>query len=87
MVVGTICLFANWVLFCSSALREDKYYVAGCGIAVSLVHGGPAPGFLSPTFFSCLVNGPDSAIPVMEDIADADLYESQKGMFISLVKH
>ncbi|XP_071777645.1 G2/M phase-specific E3 ubiquitin-protein ligase-like [Centroberyx gerrardi] len=58
------------------ALREDRYYTAGRAIAVSLVHGGPPPNFLSPTVFSLLVDG--SANPVLEDIADTELLEKVK---------
>uniref|UniRef100_UPI003AAF346D G2/M phase-specific E3 ubiquitin-protein ligase-like n=1 Tax=Centroberyx gerrardi TaxID=166262 RepID=UPI003AAF346D len=60
----------------STALREDRYYTAGRAIAVSLVHGGPPPNFLSPTVFSLLVDG--SANPVLEDIADTELLEKVK---------
>ncbi|XP_034078711.1 G2/M phase-specific E3 ubiquitin-protein ligase-like [Gymnodraco acuticeps] len=55
----------------STALREDRYYLAGRAIAVSLVHGGPPPNFLSPTIFSLLVKG--SANPALEEIADPEL--------------
>lgn len=61
---------------CFEALREDRYYTAGRAIAVSLVHGGPPPNFLSPTVFSVLVDG--SAKPVLEDIADMKLLEKVK---------
>ncbi|XP_059201469.1 uncharacterized protein LOC131981267 isoform X1 [Centropristis striata] len=57
----------------STALREDWYYIAGRAIAISLVHGGPPPNFLSPVVFSLLVD--DSPNPVLEDIADLDLLE------------
>ncbi|XP_063755391.1 uncharacterized protein LOC134874991 [Eleginops maclovinus] len=60
----------------STALREDRYYNAGRAIAVSLVHGGPPPNFLSPTVFSLLVDG--SANPAVEDIADPELLEKVK---------
>uniref|UniRef100_UPI003AAF0910 G2/M phase-specific E3 ubiquitin-protein ligase-like n=1 Tax=Centroberyx gerrardi TaxID=166262 RepID=UPI003AAF0910 len=60
----------------STALREDRYYTAGRAIAVSLVHGGPPPNFLSPTVFSLLVDG--SANPVLEDIANTELLEKVK---------
>ncbi|KAI7790106.1 putative G2/M phase-specific E3 ubiquitin-protein ligase-like [Triplophysa rosa] len=62
----------------SSALRENRYFIAGWATAVSLVHGGPGPGFLSRTLFSCLVDGPESAKPTLSDIADSDLYEKVK---------
>ncbi|XP_028259851.1 uncharacterized protein LOC114434702 [Parambassis ranga] len=60
----------------STALREDWYYIAGRAMAISLVHGGPPPNFLSPVVFSLLVD--ISANPVLEDIADADLLEKVK---------
>ncbi|XP_074535571.1 G2/M phase-specific E3 ubiquitin-protein ligase-like [Halichoeres trimaculatus] len=56
-----------------TALREDWYYMAGRAIAISLVHGGPPPNFLSPVVFSLLVDVP--ANPVLDDIADTDLLE------------
>lgn len=59
-------------------MREDRYFIAGRAIAVSLVHGGPPAGFLSPTLFSCLVDGPDLAKPVLEDVADSDLRDKIK---------
>ncbi|XP_028249218.1 uncharacterized protein LOC114442703 isoform X1 [Parambassis ranga] len=64
--------------FDSNAMREDRYLVAGRAIAVSLVHGGPPARFLSPTLFSCLVEGPEMAKPVLEDVADSDLHEKIK---------
>ncbi|XP_027132288.1 G2/M phase-specific E3 ubiquitin-protein ligase [Larimichthys crocea] len=60
----------------STALREDWYYIAGRAIAISLVHGGPPPNFLSLVLFSLLIDVP--ANPVPEDIADADLLEKVK---------
>ncbi|KAF7649765.1 hypothetical protein LDENG_00136340, partial [Lucifuga dentata] len=61
-------------------LREDHYFIAGQAIAVSLVHGGPPPGFFAPTLYSCLVGGKDLAKSVLEDIADTDLHENVKQM-------
>lgn len=52
---------------------------------MSLVHGGPPPGFLSPTLFSCLVGGPESAKPVLEDISDSDLYVKVKKVIFILM--
>ncbi|XP_062401837.1 uncharacterized protein LOC134092781 isoform X2 [Sardina pilchardus] len=61
----------------SLALREDHYFIAGRAIAVSLVHGGPPPGFISGTLYSLLVE-PGEVSPVLEDIADSDLHEKLK---------
>lgn len=40
------------------ALREDLYFDIGCLLALSLVHGGPPVGFLSPALYQCLFNYP-----------------------------
>nr|XP_014352071.1 PREDICTED: G2/M phase-specific E3 ubiquitin-protein ligase [Latimeria chalumnae] len=55
---------------------QNWYYEAGRIIAISLVHGGPAPGFFSTTLFNCLVHGPDKAKPTIDDIADLDIAET-----------
>ncbi|XP_059912148.1 G2/M phase-specific E3 ubiquitin-protein ligase-like, partial [Gadus macrocephalus] len=60
----------------SSALRKDQYFFAGQAIAVSLVHGGPAPGFCSSSLYSSLTGR--SPKPEMEEIADLDLYAKVK---------
>lgn len=76
-VLGFFLALLHFLLFCCfAALREDWYYIAGRAIAISLVHGGPPPNFLSPVVFSLLADV--SANPVLEDIADADLLEKVK---------
>ncbi|XP_056431348.1 G2/M phase-specific E3 ubiquitin-protein ligase-like [Gadus chalcogrammus] len=59
----------------SSAVREDRYFVTGRAIAVSLVHGGPSPNFLSQTLFDCIVQGPAKSRPNLGDIADSEIRE------------
>ncbi|CAM4549619.1 unnamed protein product [Leuciscus chuanchicus] len=54
----------------SVAFREDRYYLAGKAIAVSMVHGGPSPGFFSSTLFECICNG--NVSPTI-DVNDLDL--------------
>lgn len=63
-----------------TALREDKYFFAGQAIAVSLVHGGPAPGFFSSSLYASLTGR--SAKPEMEEISDSDLYSKIKKVVI-----
>ncbi|KAJ7991034.1 hypothetical protein DPEC_G00293050 [Dallia pectoralis] len=60
----------------SSALREDKYFFAGQAIAVSLVHGGPAPGFFSFSLYASLTGR--SVKPEIEEISDSDIYAKIK---------
>ncbi|KFP69815.1 G2/M phase-specific E3 ubiquitin-protein ligase, partial [Acanthisitta chloris] len=55
------------------AVQENLYFEAGKMIAVSLVHGGPSPGFFSKTLFDCLVYGPENVQPALEDVADVDV--------------
>jgi hypothetical protein len=58
------------------ALREDKYFFAGHAIAVSLVHGGPAPGFCSHSIYASLTGR--SPKPEVLEIVDFDLYAKVK---------
>ncbi|KAM9554535.1 G2/M phase-specific E3 ubiquitin-protein ligase isoform 2-T4 [Guaruba guarouba] len=64
------------------AVKENLYFEAGKMIAVSLVHGGPSPGFFSQTLFNCLVYGPENVKPALEDVADGDVAET-----IKMIKH
>ncbi|XP_053450567.1 G2/M phase-specific E3 ubiquitin-protein ligase isoform X2 [Nycticebus coucang] len=57
----------------TQALKENLYYEAGKMFAVSLVHGGPSPGFFSKTLFNCLVYGPENTQPVLDDVSDFDV--------------
>ncbi|KAM5235719.1 G2/M phase-specific E3 ubiquitin-protein ligase [Ctenodactylus gundi] len=58
------------------ALKENLYYEAGKMLAISLVHGGPSPGFLSKTLFDCLAYGPEHSQPVLEDVSDFDVAQT-----------
>ncbi|XP_017675971.1 PREDICTED: G2/M phase-specific E3 ubiquitin-protein ligase isoform X2 [Lepidothrix coronata] len=60
------------------AVKENLYFEAGRMIAVSLVHGGPSPGFFSKTLFDCLVYGPENVKPALEDVADVDVAQTIK---------
>ncbi|NXS71341.1 G2E3 ligase, partial [Pandion haliaetus] len=60
------------------AVKDNLYFEAGKMIAVSLVHGGPSPGFFSKTLFNCLVYGPENVKPALEDVADVDVAQTIK---------
>ncbi|NXY44373.1 G2E3 ligase, partial [Ceuthmochares aereus] len=60
------------------AVKENLYFEAGKMIAVSLVHGGPSPGFFSKTLFNCLVYGPENVKPSLEDVVDVDVAKTTK---------
>ncbi|XP_017449571.1 G2/M phase-specific E3 ubiquitin-protein ligase isoform X2 [Rattus norvegicus] len=57
----------------SQAVKENLYYEAGKMLAISLVHGGPSPGFFSETLFKCLAYGPENALPTLDDVSDLDV--------------
>ncbi|XP_034370533.1 G2/M phase-specific E3 ubiquitin-protein ligase [Arvicanthis niloticus] len=57
----------------SQAMKENLYYEAGKMLAISLVHGGPSPGFFSETLFNCLAYGPENTLPTLDDISDLDV--------------
>lgn len=54
-------------------MKENLYYEAGKMLAISLVHGGPSPGFFSETLFKCLAYGPENALPTLDDVSDLDV--------------
>ena len=58
------------------ALEEDHFYYAGRMIAISLVHGGPAPRFLSPVLFEALVWGPEKTKVPVELVPDEAVREA-----------
>uniref|UniRef100_A0A8C5QY28 G2/M-phase specific E3 ubiquitin protein ligase n=1 Tax=Leptobrachium leishanense TaxID=445787 RepID=A0A8C5QY28_9ANUR len=58
------------------ALADNLYYEAGRMVALSLVHGGPAPGFFSNTLFYCLIHDPQYVRPVLDDVADLDVSQA-----------
>ena len=58
-----------------TALREGEYFIVGRAMAVSLVHGGPAPTFLSPVMYSYLTESRFKYSPTLADITDPELRE------------
>ncbi|EDL36787.1 RIKEN cDNA 6030408C04, isoform CRA_c, partial [Mus musculus] len=57
----------------SQAVKENLYYEVGKMLAISLVHGGPSPGFFSETLFNCLAYGPENTLPTLDDVSDIDV--------------
>lgn len=56
-------------------LEDNDYFVAGLIIAMSLVHGGIAPHFLSPVMFKALLSDQPSTMP-LQDVYDYELKSS-----------
>ncbi|XP_045898128.1 G2/M phase-specific E3 ubiquitin-protein ligase-like [Micropterus dolomieu] len=48
----------RFLVYNANAVREDEYYLAGKMIAVSVVHGGPGPHFLSEDLVHYLAGQP-----------------------------
>ena len=51
-------------------VNDSDYFLAGRIIAVSLVHGGPAPKFYSPILFDALYKDPRNILVKVDDVPD-----------------
>ncbi|KAL1277296.1 hypothetical protein QQF64_023969, partial [Cirrhinus molitorella] len=69
----------RFLTFNNAAVREDEYFLAGQMIAVSIVHGGPGPRFLSDMLYDHLTGRADISGTV-EDITD----ETMKAALIEI---
>ncbi|XP_037309090.2 G2/M phase-specific E3 ubiquitin-protein ligase-like isoform X2 [Pungitius pungitius] len=63
---------SRYLVYNSTAIREDEYSLAGKMIAVSIVHGGPGPNFLSKDLVSH-ISGQSSFNACIEDITDEEI--------------
>lgn len=57
---------------CITAVREDEYFLAGRMVAVSLVHGGPGPHFLSRDLVNHIVGHPGFSA-TRKDVTDDEI--------------
>ncbi|CAI5646155.1 unnamed protein product [Oreochromis niloticus] len=64
--------FAGTWNYCKFAARQDEYFLAGKMIAVSIVHGGPAPHFLSKNLVNH-ITGNQSFSATVEDVQDEEI--------------
>ncbi|XP_076616604.1 G2/M phase-specific E3 ubiquitin-protein ligase-like [Chaetodon auriga] len=62
----------RYLVYNPTAVREDEYYLAGKMIAVSIVHGGPAPHFLSKDLVNHIIGKPSFSATV-EDVKDEEI--------------
>nr|XP_055034496.1 G2/M phase-specific E3 ubiquitin-protein ligase-like [Misgurnus anguillicaudatus] len=63
---------SRYLVYNSRAAREDEYFLAGKMIAVSIVHGGPAPHFLSKNLVNHMIGNPSFSANV-EDVKDEEI--------------
>lgn len=61
------------------SLEDNDYFVAGLMIAMSLVHGGLAPHFLSPVMFEALLSDQPLTVP-LQDVYDHELKSSLESL-------
>lgn len=60
-------------------LEENDYFLAGRIVAMSLVHGGPAPHFLSPLMYQALISNSPLNVQI-DDVYDEELKSSLKAL-------
>lgn len=60
-------------------LEENDYFVAGRIVAMSLVHGGPSPHFLSPLMYQALTTNIPLNVQI-DDVYDEELKSSLKAL-------
>ncbi|KAL1250713.1 hypothetical protein QQF64_018509 [Cirrhinus molitorella] len=63
---------SRYLVYNSAAVKEDEYFLAGKMIAVSIVHGGPGPRFLSKDVVNYIVGYP-SFSATLKDVTDEDV--------------
>ena len=63
-------------------LEDRDYFIAGLMIAMSLVHGGLAPHFLSPVMFQALLSDQPLTVP-LQDVYDHELRTSLESLLDS----
>ncbi|MGH0189678.1 UNVERIFIED_CONTAM: hypothetical protein FKN15_037320 [Acipenser sinensis] len=59
--------------FLLAVLQGNRYFYAGQLKAMSIIHGGPPPQFLSPVLTEALICGPDKVIVSAEDVANEEI--------------
>ena len=73
----------KFLSFQSKCLEDDDYFLAGTVIAMSIVHGGPAPQFLSPLMFDALVYDLSKVVVPVQEVYDAELQSSLQALLNS----
>ncbi|XP_034562255.1 uncharacterized protein LOC117828943 isoform X2 [Notolabrus celidotus] len=63
---------SRYLVYNPAAIREDEYFMAGKMIAVSIVHGGPGPHFLSRDLVNHIVGQPSFCANV-KDVTDDEI--------------
>lgn len=58
-------------------VEKQSYYYEGVSLAMSIVHGGPAPSFFTEAVFfaDLLLYGLNKTCPTVSDVPDMDIWE------------
>ena len=56
-----------------NCLEENEYFLAGQIMAMSLVHNGIGPRYLSTTLYECLTKGPGKVTVSIEEVHDSEV--------------
>ncbi|XP_051786206.1 G2/M phase-specific E3 ubiquitin-protein ligase-like isoform X2 [Erpetoichthys calabaricus] len=67
----------RYLFYNANALREDEYFLAGKMIAVSVVHGGPGPHFLSEDLVLYLAGQPSFKATV-NDVTEEEIKKAMQ---------
>ena len=63
----------KFLSFQSKCLLDEDYHAAGTIIAMSIVHGGPGPQFLSPLMLEALIRDLSKVAVPVQDVYDSEL--------------
>ncbi|KAJ8366198.1 hypothetical protein SKAU_G00150290 [Synaphobranchus kaupii] len=72
--------YAKLLGFKSTAMKTDSYYHAGQLMAMSIVHDGQTPCFLSENLIEALVQGPENVEVTVDDVPDIETQSMLKRM-------
>ncbi|XP_033994265.1 LOW QUALITY PROTEIN: G2/M phase-specific E3 ubiquitin-protein ligase-like [Trematomus bernacchii] len=86
---------SRYLVYNAAAIREDEYFMAGKMIAVSIVHGGPGPHFLSRDLVNHIAGQPGFCAHVTDvtddeigrALSEIELAHSLKSLQDVLLKH
>lgn len=62
-------------------LDRRSFYYIGVMLALSLIHGGPAPQFFSPAVADYIVSGIQGVKPTTDDVPDSDKRKSLEAVW------
>lgn len=70
----------KFLSFQSKCLEEDDYFSAGLIVAMSIIHEGPGPRFLSPFMFKAIYSDLSKVVVPVKDVYDPVLQSSLRAL-------